>query len=303
MKYYQLNALVAIADAGSIRHAAKKLQTSPAAITKAIQKLEADTTLQLVIRNSTGITFTSEGEKLLIQARLLVAQMQTAHQTVDCCKGEMTGRLSVAITPWVVMTLLPKIISLFQLRFPDVQLDVHEGLVSVAYPKLRDGSLDLFIGRLSTQSSGTEFQYQPLFSSEFAVVARQNHPLANSRSLDDLSDSQWILPYIPDDFPYTSRVHISYSLSIAMSLLRNTDMLSIFPWPLVEECAQRDGLCALPLRESMGDVLVGLINRVGQPTGPIAEHFVTCLMQVLREEISQSASPYKRILHSVELLF
>lgn len=302
MKYYQLNALVAIADAGSIRHAAKILLTSPAAVTKAIQKLEADTSLQLVIRNSTGISFTAEGEKLLIQARLLVAQMQTAHQTVEGCKGEMTGRLSVAITPWVVMTLLPNVICLFQQRFPDVQLDVHEGLVSVAYPKLRDGSLDLFIGRLSTQSSSTEFQYRPLFSSEFAVVARQNHPLANSRSLDDLAGAQWILPYIPDGFPYASKVHVSYSLSIAMSLLRKTDMLSIFPWPLVEECAQRDGLCALPLRESMGDVLVGLINRVGQPTGPIAEYFVACLMQVLREEISQSASPYKRILHSVELL-
>ncbi|HAT1611679.1 TPA: LysR family transcriptional regulator [Raoultella planticola] len=302
MKYYQLNALVAIADAGSIRHAAKILQTSPAAITKAIQKLETDTTLQLVIRNSTGITFTAEGEKLLVQARLLVAQMQTAQQIVVGCKGEMTGRLSVAVTPWVVMTILPRVISLFQERYPKVQLDLHEGLVSIAYPKLRDGSLDLLIGRLSTQGSSTEFQYQPLFSSEFTVVARQHHPLANSRTLDDLSEAQWILPYIPEDFPFPSRVHMSNSLSIAMSLLRNTDMLSIFPWPLVEECTQREGLCALPLRESMGEALVGMINRVSQPTGPIAGYFATCLVRVLREEMSQSSSPYQRILHSVDLL-
>lgn len=302
MKYYQLNALVAIAEAGSIRHAAKILQTSPAAVTKAIQKLETDAALQLVIRNSTGITLTAEGEKLLVQARLLVAQMQTAHQIVAGCKGEFTGRLSVAITPWIVMTLLPRVISLFQQRYPNVQLDLHEGLVSIAYPKLRDGSLDLFIGRLSTQGSSTEFHYQPLFSSEFTVVARQHHPLANSRSLDDLATAQWILPYTPEGFPFPSQVHITYSLSIAMSLLRNTDMLSIFPWPLVEECVQREGLCALPLRESMGEVLVGMINRVGQPTGPIAGHFVTCLISVLREEMNQAASPWQRILHSVELL-
>lgn len=99
MKYYQLNALVAIADAGSIRHAAKILQTSPAAVTKAIQKLETDSALQLVIRSPSGITFTAEGEKLLVQARLLVVQMHKAHQIVADCKGEMTGRLSVAVTP------------------------------------------------------------------------------------------------------------------------------------------------------------------------------------------------------------
>lgn len=200
------------------------------------------------------------------------------------------------------MTFLPRVITLFQQRYPNVQLDLHEGLVSIAYPKLRDGSLDLFIGRLSTQGSSAEFHYQPLFSSAFTVVARQQHPLANSRSLDALAAAQWILPYIPEGFPYPSHVHLSYSLSIAMSMLRNTDMLSIFPWPLVEECVQREGLCTLPLRESMGDVMVGMINRAGQPTGPIAGHFVACLVSVLREEMTQPASPYQRILHSVELL-
>ena len=61
MKFYQLNALVAVADAGSIRGAAKRLDTSPAAVTKALQKLEADTATQLLIRNTSGIAFTELG--------------------------------------------------------------------------------------------------------------------------------------------------------------------------------------------------------------------------------------------------
>lgn len=302
MKYYQLNALVAIADAGSIRGAAKMLDTSPAAVTKAIQKLEIDSSLQMINRSSTGITFTKEGQKLLVQARLLVAQMNTAHHVIAGCKGELAGRLSVAVTPWVAMTLLPRVAVLFMQRFPNVQFDLHEGLLSIAYPGLRDGSIDLFIGRLSTLGSNVDFNYLPLFSSDFAVVARQHHPLANSRSLDELSAAKWILPYEPDDFPYRSNVHITYSLSVALSMLRNADMLSIFPWPLVEECAQREGLCALPLRESMGEALVGAISRSGQPLGPAAEYFLECLINVIREEIDQPSSPYRRALQGVEML-
>ena len=58
MKFYQLNALVAVADAGSIRGAAKRLDTSPAAVTKAVQKLESEISLQLLVRNTSGIDFT-----------------------------------------------------------------------------------------------------------------------------------------------------------------------------------------------------------------------------------------------------
>lgn len=132
MKFYQLNALVAVADAGSIRGAAKRLDTSPAAVTKAIQKLEADTATQLLIRNTSGIVFTELGKKLLIQARLLVAQMLNARQVLADSNGELVGRLSVAVTPWLAMTLMPKAVVRFRQLFPQVQLELYEGLSSVA---------------------------------------------------------------------------------------------------------------------------------------------------------------------------
>jgi DNA-binding transcriptional LysR family regulator len=132
MKFYQLNALVAVADAGSIRGAAKRLDTSPAAVTKALQKLEADSGIQLLIRNASGIDFTEAGKRLLIQARLLVTQMVSARHVLADCKGQLAGRLSVAVTPWLAMTLMPKAIVSFCQRYPEVQLELHEGFSSVA---------------------------------------------------------------------------------------------------------------------------------------------------------------------------
>ncbi|MGO4312455.1 LysR family transcriptional regulator [Pseudomonas sp. KB_15] len=303
MKFYQLNALVAVADAGSIRGAAKRLDTSPAAVTKAIQKLEADTATQLLIRNTSGIVFTELGKKLLIQARLLVAQMVSARQVLPDCKGELVGCLSVAVTPWLAMTLMPKSVVRFRQLFPKVQLELYEGLSSVACPLLRDASVDLFIGRLDTRFSSADLTYLPLFTADCAVVARQQHPLSNSRTMEDLASADWILASQQDGTISTQgHVHFAHSLSIILSLLRETDMLSIFPWPLVEICAHREGLCALPLREPVGSASVGAISRSGQPLRPAAERFLECLIETIHLEMGHAHSPYRRMLQTVDLL-
>jgi len=301
MKFYQLNALVAVAEAGSIRGAAKRLDTSPAAVTKALQKLETEISLQLLVRNTSGIDFTEAGKRLLVQARLLVAQMVSASHVVADCKGELTGRLAIAVTPWLAMTLLPQVTVSFRQRFPHVQLELHEGLSSIAYPRLRDASLDLFIGRLDSQCSNVDLNYVPLFIADCAVVARRGHPLADCRSLEELVFADWILSAQHDgEFVAPGHVHFAHSLSITLSLLRDTDMLSIFPWPLVEVCAKREGLCTLPLRESVSGALVGAISRSGQPMRPAAEKFLECLIGTIQEEMRQPQSPYRRILQTVE---
>ena len=77
-------------------------------------------------------------------------------------------------------------------------------------------------------------------------------------------------------------------------------MLSVFPWPLVEVCAQREDLCALPLREPVGSALVGAISRSGQPLRPAAEKFLECLIATINKEMGEPHSPYRRMLQTVE---
>ena len=58
MKFHQFRTLVAMADTGSIRAAARALGISPAAATKAVRELEAEQQIALVVRNANGIAFT-----------------------------------------------------------------------------------------------------------------------------------------------------------------------------------------------------------------------------------------------------
>ncbi len=58
MKLHQLRTLIAIAEAGGVRGAARVLKASPAAITKSLRQLEDSVQMSLVVRTSSGVTLT-----------------------------------------------------------------------------------------------------------------------------------------------------------------------------------------------------------------------------------------------------
>jgi len=315
MKIHQLRVLIAIADAGSVRGAARVLASSPAAVTQNIQQLEETVRMQLVVRTSSGVTLTPCGQTLLAHARLVAAQMTRAHQAMDAMRGEPSGRLSVAVTAWVALTFLPEAVERFRARMPAIQLELFEGLLAIATPRLRDGSLDIYVGRQAPGATTCDFNYQPLFATSRAIVARRGHPRAESRSLADLLDDDWLVALDPETegqasyqmfarygLPVPRSIHFLHSLTVALALLKRTDMVSIFPWPLVELCAARDGLCAIPLREELDDSTVGIIMRTGEPTDAASRCFIDCLLETIRDESWDRSPDIRRAMQSVEVL-
>ena len=213
------------------------------------------------------------------------------------------------------MTFLPEAVARFRERMPDIQLEVFEGLLAIANPRLRDGSLDIFVGRQTPGMTNCEFSYRPLFSSSLAIVARQDHPRADSRSLSELLDLDWLVALDPETegqapykmfskygLPAPRRIHFLHSLTVALPLLKRMDMVSIFPWPLIELCATRNGLCAIPVREQLDESKVGIITRAGQPPDASTRCFIDCLIEAVRDESWARSPDTLRATHSVEIL-
>ncbi|MEM5382917.1 hypothetical protein VSR68_04830 [Paraburkholderia phymatum] len=82
------------------------------------------------------------------------------------------------------------------------------------------------------------------------------------------------------NLPVPSSIHFLHSLAVAVAILQRTDMVSLFPWPLIELCASRDALCAIPVSERLDDSMVGII----------------------RDEAWTSTPHIRRVMYSVELL-
>ncbi|MBL8357875.1 MAG: hypothetical protein JNM01_24115 [Delftia acidovorans] len=93
-------------------------------------------------------------------------------------------------------SLLPHVLRAFAEQSQE-RLELFEGLSAVAHPRLREGTLDLLIGRMPSAPSGGDLHGTPLFRYDATVVARAGHPLAGARSLAELMDCDWLLNYTP----------------------------------------------------------------------------------------------------------
>lgn len=145
MKYHQLKAFVAVAEEGSIRAAARRLNVSPAALTKAVKELELALGVSLVVRTARGVQLTGLGQQLQVRARLIVAEMQRARDDIEQAQGATTGAVAAAITPAAAVTILPDAFRAFRRRFPIARVSLIEGFPGVALPRLHDGTLDFAV--------------------------------------------------------------------------------------------------------------------------------------------------------------
>ncbi|AOV06132.1 hypothetical protein HMPREF9701_02928 [Delftia acidovorans CCUG 274B] len=317
MKLHQMRYLVAVAGCGSVRAASRALGITQSAITQALRELEEGHRLALFERQSSGIVLTPAGRTLLRHAQLITGQMAQAEDEMarlrDTCA---VARLCVGVTPWVGQSLLPHVLRAFRAELPQVRLELFEGLSAVAHPRLREGTLDLLIGRVPSGPSGGDLHGTPLFRYDATVVARTGHPLAGARSLAELMDCDWLLNYTPpeeDDLVRrlflrhglpvpVGHIHLVHSASLLLHLIAHSDMLSFCPWPLIESGVPQGTLVPLSLREQFEPHTVGVVQRGHGPLPWVAERFVHHLMEQVHACRHSPDPVLQRVFRSIDVL-
>lgn len=318
MKLHQLRQLAAVAAEGSIRGAARALGLSQATVTQGLRELEAESGVALVQRHGGGIAFTPAGRDLLQHAQRLLAQWRQAEDLIAQHRAQgAPQRLAVAVTPWVANTLLPRLLNPLRDALPQVQLEVFEGLSALAYPKLRDGSLDLFIGRIAQAEVLRGLQALPLFRYDMAVVARRGHPLARARSMAALADADWVLNHGPGEgealmqrlfgqhgvpVPPPHRICLAHASSQILALIGRSDRLSFCPWPLLEGDGFAQTLEALPLAERFGPNVVGLVRRAQEAPSPTLARFIDVFLAQLPLWAASKERELRRVMQQVDVL-
>jgi LysR family transcriptional regulator of abg operon len=317
MKVQQLRYLAAVAAQGSIRAGARALGVSQATVTQGLRELEAHAQVALFTRHAGGIAFTPAGQDLLAHAQRVLAQLRQAEDALARHRDQgAQQRLTIAITPWVAQTLLPRVVPPFRAELPHVQLEMFEGLSALAYPKLREGSLDLTIGRLGPEQAMEGLQSLPLFRYEMTVVARREHPRAGARSIAELLDDDWVLNYTPGEStaqmdnlfgqhglaPPVQRIQLAHSASLMLGLVRATDMLTFCPWPLVEIDTLRHSLLALQLQERFRSNTVGIVRRAQEAPSHAASRFIAHFLEQVAAAGKSADPELRRVLHSVDVL-
>ena len=295
MKYHQLKAFVAVAEEGSIRAAARRLNVSPAALTKAVKELELALGVSLVVRTARGVQLTGLGQQLQVRARLIVAEMQRARDDIEQAQGATTGAVAAAITPAAAVTILPDAFRAFRRRFPIARVSLIEGFPGVALPRLHDGTLDFAVAVVVPELLAAEFDHAELYASRSLIVVRRGHPLASATTLADLVDADWLMNPSPESstqvlfncfvahgLPVPARVVECPSYGVAHSLIMGSDLIASMPEQLLEAEWARDHLAVLPIRETLPALSVQVITRRDSPITPATSMLLDCLRDSAR---------------------
>lgn len=317
LKLHQIRYLVAIAQQGSIRAAARELGVTQAAVTQAARELEAQCEVPLFIRHSSGIGLTPAGRSLLQHAQIIVEQLNSAGADMARHRNaEAAIRLSIGVTPWVAQSLLPAVLQAFHRELPNVQLELFEGLSAVALPKLREGALDLLIGRTSGHPQHTDLQSTPVFAYEATVAGRAGHPHGRARTLGQLLDCDWLLNYAPQEEALlldhlfvqhgyevpSRRIHLAHSSSLMLELVCRTDMLTFCPWPLLESGGGHGALMPFHLKESFSPHQVGIVRRRHDTLPWAAQRFLDHFFEQVRIGMTSRDPVLRRVFKSVDVL-
>jgi DNA-binding transcriptional LysR family regulator len=138
-----LRAFLTVVEAGGVTRAASALNVSQAAVSQQIKRLEEVLGCRLFERAGRGLVMAPAGERLLAQARRLVAQNDELLAAMRAPAFEGDVRLGVPYD--IIANTVPPILR----RFAKAQPRVHVSLVcedsSVVREALRSGGVDLAI--------------------------------------------------------------------------------------------------------------------------------------------------------------
>lgn len=285
MKMNHIRDVIAVAERGSLRSAARHLGLAQPAITRSIRELEHELGVALFERRVTGMMLTQMGETFLRRARAVQLELGRAKDEIDQLRGSGTGSVAVGLSQASHVALLPRVLQPFGHRFPQVSLSISEGLFPTMEADLQDGTIDFYVGPLAEDSAPSEFLSEKLFDNRRIIVGRKGHPLAAVTSLADLVEAKWVATSVTiaskaELDPLFARFGlkrpvIAVRAQTALSVIvvaAYSDFLAMLPQQWLAFVNASALLQHFQVREELAAPAIYIVRRARLPLTPAAEH-------------------------------
>jgi DNA-binding transcriptional LysR family regulator len=175
MNLVQLKRMIAIYECGSLRKASKAIGITQPALTLSIKQLEEEFNTSLFERGPSGVQPTAMCEKLVVRARLMLAEERRIVN--ELTEADRHPRLAVGVHPVLVSDWLTRTLRRFIDQSPPIDLWVRDGYTTQLMAMLSAGDLDFAFCGLPVDFSDEAFDFEPLFRRDYAIVARADHPI------------------------------------------------------------------------------------------------------------------------------
>jgi len=189
MTITQLEYIVALNEYKSFSKAAKFCCVTQPSLSMQIQKLEEELNLIVFNRKIKPIKPTTEGLQIINAARKIIQEKKSIQIFAQGYYKDVIGEVSIGIIPTIAPYLIPKFLSSFQTKFPNLKLNIFETTTENIYNSINEGKLDIGI---LVPITNQEMSCIPLFFEELFLFS--NVVLKNGEiDQNIIPEKLWIL--------------------------------------------------------------------------------------------------------------
>lgn len=259
----------------NLRQAAEQSGVTQPALSKSIRALERNLGTELFERTAKGMIPTKAGNMLRQRLVNMERQAQYADLEVGGLVEGSGGTIHIGaglVWSWKQM---PSVLSRFHSEFPNIHLEVINGVTDVLLPKLLNGDLDIIVCDMHGVTVPGEFGIDRVWRTGRRPWVRAGHPLRRKADVSwkDLARYQWAGHNA--DVRLTKQVAQKYdeigvapptiilktsSLMTMLAVVAATDLIGIFADDLSPD-ARRHKLCPLPIKTDGWELQAGLVYR------------------------------------------
>jgi len=189
MTITQLEYIVALNEYKSFSKAAKFCCVTQPSLSMQIQKLEEELNLIIFNRKIKPIKPTAEGLQIINAARKIIQEKKSIQIFAQGYHKDVIGEVSIGIIPTIAPYLIPKFLSSFQTKFPNLKLNIFETTTENIYNSINEGKIDIGI---LVPITNQEMSCIPLFFEELFLFS--NVELKNGEiDQNIIPEKLWIL--------------------------------------------------------------------------------------------------------------
>ncbi len=312
LRMRHLDLLVALADSGSMRAAASRLNLSQPALSKMLGEIEAGFGTRLFERTAHGLLANAAGNAAIYRARVILGELSRSKDEVDALRDGAEGLLRLGTLS--VTATVPQAIIELRRRLPTAYVQVQEGRVRELIQRLLNGELDCVFGavtpELLTSSQLSLLKPELLVEDELCVLCAQEHGLSRKRRLswNDVHGRPWVAP--PKDTlvrqalmtaflnaglePPEPAVEVLSSVTLGSVLRLDGTMLGAVRFEQARDELARGGIVRLPITPAVRLPSLGLYTRRGAEGPPrVVQAFADAIRSVSMQKPLRTASKNK----------
>ncbi|WP_028402692.1 LysR family transcriptional regulator [Ectobacillus panaciterrae] len=284
-KYEVFNTVV---ELGNLTKAAEALNLTQSAVSYSIANLESELGFSLLIRSRSGITLTSNGQRILRYIRTILHWNEKMKQEAASINGLEVGTVRIGAFTSVCIQWLPRCMKHFKQEHPSIEIKILQGGYQDIEQWITNGVVDFGFVTLPTLEG---FETIPLKEDRLVCILPYNHPLGNQDKIrmEQLENESFIIQKSGYDHDIKrifkeTRVTLKNKFEMAddqaiIALVENELGVSVIPELVLQGLPHNVTILSLEPEQHRS---IGIAVTSLKEISPAAKKFIECVKTLLR---------------------